>query len=367
MRRQTVRAAVLMGVVAAAAGAVQGAGAATAGEPPHAAHGTARFASVVDQAQRKVYVSTGPSASAIDVYGYDGRLQQTVEHLPGASGLVLSEDGTTLYVALAAADAIVALDTATLTEKDRHPTGAHTCPTRLTRTGTDVWFGYGCDAWTGAIGRLDDASQPAKVTLDQQVPPEELATDPRRFERAPLLATSRPAPGSSTAPILVASQPHISPVNVRVYEVKDGALVPGVREDRGGSNLTDLAVSPGGSTLYTAAGSQDRVDGFATADLSGKGVWHTGQSPTAVAASPDGHHLASGTHTSRGNGASVVLHPLVNGAREIRYRVPRDHRLADRGLSWSADGTALAIVSYDAAHRTAVQVVEPPRGEAAGG
>ncbi|MGW8762951.1 hypothetical protein ACWGN5_10675 [Streptomyces sp. NPDC055815] len=372
MTRRTVRAALLIGIIAAGAGATDTAGATSgaggmADRVPAAVggpiHGTAHFAAAVDQGQRQVYVSTGPSDSEIDVYGYDGRLRQTVEHLPGASGLVLSEDGSTLYVALAAADTIVALDTATLTEKARHPTGSHTCPTHLVRTGTDVWFGYGCDAWTGAIGRLDDTRQPAKVTLDQQVPPEDLATDPQRFERAPLLATSRPTAGAATSATLVASQPHISPVNIRVYEMKDGALVPGVREDRGGSNLTDLAVSPGGTTLYTAAGSQDRVDGFATADLSGKGVWHTGQAPTAVAASPDGTYLASGTHIARVNGASVVLHPLVNGARAVHYRVPRDHRLADRGLSWSADGTVLAMVSYDAeADRATLSVVEPKRG-----
>ncbi|MFD0366932.1 hypothetical protein [Streptomyces sp. NPDC127114] len=307
-------------------------------------------------------MTSGPVANTLSTYDFDGRLRRTLTTQQGASGLVLSEDGKTLYVALAAGDAISAIDTETFTERTRYATGAHTCPAHLTRIGADIWFGYGCDAWAGAVGRLDTSQEPAKVSLDAQVPPDQIKEDPKRFERPPLLET-----GGTVTRTLVASQPHISPVNVRVYTVKDGALVPGVRDDRGGSNLTDLAVSPDGATLFTAAGSQDHIEGFATSDLSGKGAWFTEQAPTALAAAPDGTYLANGTRTARSDGATVVLEPLVAGVEAISYRLPKGKRLADRGLAWSADGTALAIIAQDGKDAgPAVYVVRPGEAERGG-
>jgi DNA-binding beta-propeller fold protein YncE len=308
---------------------------------------------VVDVAHKRVYHSSGASGNQVVAVSFDGRSRTVVENQYGATGMVLSADGRTLYVALAAGDAITAIDTETLTERARHATTAHACPTHLARSGSDVWFGYGCDAWTGAIGRLRTAVEPVLMTYDHQT--DDPGGDRRNFERSPLLAV-----GGTT---LAASQPHISPVNVRLYAVGDNGLAQVGRGDRGGSNLNDLAVSPDGKVLYTASGSQDHIDGFtADKELGGAGAWFTGQAPNSTAVSPDGRRLASGVPTAGPDKAAVFLHSPDGTLKTKRFALPRGERLVERGLAWAADGTVLAVVARQAQHpHLSVHIVDPER------
>ncbi|MCF2525763.1 hypothetical protein [Yinghuangia soli] len=313
---------------------------------------------VVDSANKRVYYSSGASANQVVSVGFDGRGKTVLDGQFGASGMVLSADGSTLYVALAAGDAISAIDTATLTERARYRLNAHSCPTHLVRTGTDVWFGYGCDAWSGEIGRLDTSVEPAVASYGHQaVDPAKPETDQRRFERAPLLAEG----GDGAAARIVASQPHISPVNVRLYRVEGGKLVEDGRENRGGSNLNDLAVAADGRLFYTAAGSQSSVDAFtADREMRSSGAWPTGQSPNSVGTSPDGKWLAMGVRTAGPDKASVFLHAPDASRPPVSLRLPRGERLLERGLAWSEDGKALAIVTQQGQDPTpVVRVVDP--------
>ncbi|MGW0660022.1 hypothetical protein [Streptodolium elevatio] len=315
---------------------------------------------VVDPAHKKVYYSSGASANQVVSIGFDGRGKKVLDNQFGAAGLVLSADGKTLYSALAAGDAISAIDTETLTERARYALTPHSCPTHLARTGSDVWFGYGCDAWTGEIGRLDTSVEPAVPTYAHQAPePGVPEKDQRRFERAPLLAEG----GDGAAVRVVAGQPHISPVNVRVYRIDGGKLVEEGRQDRGGSNLTDLTVGADGALFYTAAGSQDHVSAYrADKDMGSAGAWRTGQSPNSVAASPDGSWLAAGVRTAGPDGASVYVH-APDASRDPRtYRLPTGQRLVDRGLAWSEDGKVLAIVARRGQEPApVVHIVDPSR------
>lgn len=318
---------------------------------------------VVDAVHKRVYYSSGASANQVISVGFDGRGKKVLENQFGASGLVLSADGKTLYVALAAGDAISAIDTGTLTERARYALNPHSCPTHLARTGSDVWFGYGCDAWSGEIGRLDTAVEPAVPTYGHQAPePGNPEKDQRRFERAPLLAEG----GEGAAVRVVASQPHISPVNVRVFRVDGGKLVEEGRQDRGGSNLTDLTVGADGALFYTAAGSQDHVGAYrADKDMGSAGAWRTGQAPNSVAASPDGAWLAAGVRTAGPDGASVYVH-APDASRDPRtYRLPAGQRLVDRGLAWSEDGKVLAIAARRGQEPApVVHIVDPSRTHA---
>lgn len=325
-----------LGPVAAAAPATQPRG--------ESALVTAPADIVVDAARKRVYLSSGPSANKVVSVGFDGRTQKVLDGQFGASGMVLGADGATLYVALAAGDAISAVDTETFTERARYSTGPHSCPAHLARSGTDVWFGYGCDAWTGAVGRLNTAVEPPVPSFNHQT--ENPDADLKTFERAPLLAT-----GGADDAVVVASQPHISPVNVRLYTRGERGLAETGRQDRGGSNLSELAVRRDGKVFYTAVGSQDHVAGFvADKDMGSAGAWPTGPAPNSAATSPDGTWLAAGARTAAPDRASVFLFAPDSDRPTRTYALPRGQRLTERGLAWSQDGTVLAAVAQYGPH-----------------
>ncbi|MFL6077089.1 MAG: hypothetical protein ACJ73S_27155 [Mycobacteriales bacterium] len=283
----------------------------------------------VDQTHRHVFVTGGPSANSIVVTNLSGDVVKRIDGEFGATGLVLGADGGTLYAALAGGDAIAAIDTTTLTETARYATPAQTCPTTLARTGRYVWFGYGCaGSWSGGIGRLDTAASPPAVTLNQQ--------GTATFQGAPLVSAAT----ADTGPV-VAGQPHLSLSDTDVYTVAGGALQPGASGTVAGSNLVDQALSPDGSLLLTAAGSQNGISGFATTDLSGRGAYGTGHYPNAVEVSPDGQYLAAGavTNTHR---ASIYRLGATTPVRTIDLD---GANTADGGLAWSTDSKLLFLVT----------------------
>jgi hypothetical protein len=90
----------------------------------------------VDDTHEQVFVAGSgngsfdvPMRDYIEVYDLDGRLQGTIDELPGAYGLVLNAAETKLYVSLYSGKAIAVIDPATLTEIDR--IAVETCPESL--------------------------------------------------------------------------------------------------------------------------------------------------------------------------------------------------------------------------------------------
>ncbi|MBB5959675.1 YVTN family beta-propeller protein [Saccharothrix tamanrassetensis] len=285
----------------------------------------------VDSAHQRVFVSGGASSNGIVVADFSGRVRSTIQNQPGADGLELSADGTRLYVALSAGDGISVIDTSTLAETARYSTGAGTCPTHLARTGGVVWFGYGCvdGNWSGKIGRLDPAAgQPVQGEQQGAV----------RFQRAPLLASSN----ADTGP-LVAGQLSLSQSSVQVYTVSGGTLTASATTDAVGAGLTDLDVTPDGATLFSAAGSRDRVEAFATADLARRGAYATRPRPSAVSLSPDAAYVATGALTTDGNDVLVYE---VGGATPVNtVALDSGETVQPRGLAWSADQRTLFVVT----------------------
>lgn len=284
---------------------------------------------VVDDARHRVFVSGGASANSVVVLDFRGRVIKKIDNQFGATGLVLSEDGKTLYVAQAAGDAVSAISTETYAETGRFATGAQTCPTHLARTGALVWFGYGCDdRFTGRIGRLDTAAAPPAVVLDKQ--------GAIRFQRAPIVSST----GAATGPVF-AAQTELSQSSVQVYAVENAELKPGAAGEPAGSNLTDVALSADGMTAFTASGSRDHVQGLSTTDLSGRGAYFTGPYPNAVATSADGRYLATGAYTTRNKAITVFR---VGDTVPARAFSLGESVLAKRGLAWSRDGETLFAV-----------------------
>ncbi|HEY1570312.1 MAG TPA: hypothetical protein VGG05_03140 [Pseudonocardiaceae bacterium] len=138
------------------------------------------------------------------------------------------------------------------------------------------------------------------------------------FDGAPLVAA-----GSDSGPV-VAAQPNLGLSTVVAYPVDAGALKPGRPGTVAASDVLDLAVTPDGGTFLTAAGSDDHVAGFATADLSGRGSYPTGRFPNAVSVSADGGFVATGAFTSAhdvlvfASGGSSPVRTIGLGSRVTR-------------------------------------------------
>lgn len=303
---------------------------------------------VVDTEREQVFVSGGPESNGIVVTDLRGNVEKTIEGQQGATGLALSEDGTTLYAALTSGDAISEISTEELGETARHNVGgAQSCPTDLSRAGANVWFSYGCgEAGDGKIGRLDTAAQPPVVVEDQQ--------GDVVFQQAPLLASGLGEPGP-----VVAGNPDLSLAGVQNYTYADGKLTKGAASDAPGSNLGDLAVSPDGTTLYTAAGSRNAVDAYSTVDFAGAGSYASGPHPVAVSPAPGGKHLATGTATGDEDNAMIYE---VGGAEPVKAVDVDGADIARGGLAWSANQEELFIVTLDADGKPSLEVVHCPLG-----
>ncbi|MCE7004610.1 hypothetical protein LWC34_17520 [Kibdelosporangium philippinense] len=288
---------------------------------------------ITDDVHKLVFVTGGKTVNGVVVTDFSTRVKKTINNQFGASGLALSADSKTLYVALASGDGISAIDTGTLTETARYRTGAQTCPTHLARTENTIWFGYGCDdTWNGGIGKVDLTATPPTVSLDQH--------GNAMYQKAPLLTATTDSDGP-----VVAGQTELSPGNIRVYTVTAGTLESGAAGAVVGSDLADLALSPDGTTLYTASGSRDGIEAFNTTDLSRAGGYHTGSYPNSVAASTNGTHIATGVRSPR-NDAYIYKNGAAAPARTLD--LTDSGVLAPRGLAWGEATKRLFAVTRPA-------------------
>lgn len=287
----------------------------------------------VDQVRQQVFISGGPTSNGVVVTDFRGRVTKLINGQFGATGLELSADGKSLYVAQAAGDAISVISTETLAETSRHAMRAQTCPTHLARTGGLVWFGYGCAAdWNAKIGRFDPATGTVDVTTH---------FGGATFQRAPLLASS----GGEAGP-LVAGQLSLSQSTVKVFSVGGGNLTAGASGDVVGASLNDLALTSDGATLLSASGSRANVEAFAPGDLARRGAYSTGPRPNSVIVAPGNAFLATGATTS---GTNDVLVYEANGTVPVRrVDVPRSETVATRGLAWSGDLKRLFVITQEA-------------------
>jgi hypothetical protein len=140
---------------------------------------------------------------------------------------------------------------------------------------------------------------------------------------------------------VVATQPNLSLSTTDVYSLSNGSLQPGSSGTIAGSNVDDIAVTPDGSVLYSAAGSEDHVAGVATSDFSGRGAYSTGHFPDAVAVSADGGFVATGVFSA----AHKVLVFASGGTTPVRTVSLSNSMAAPRGIAWSADGKKLFVVT----------------------
>jgi hypothetical protein len=237
---------------------------------------------LVDPAHRQLFITSGPGSSSILVTDYSGQTVATIPNEPGATGLALSSDGSTVYAALADADAVSAISTSTLTETTRYATGTGTEPTYVAYTSGRIWFGYGAPA-QGGIGSIDPSTSAATVTLNAA---------PGNWYSAPMLTAS---PGGE----LVAGEPHQSPVQLASYDVSSGTATVLAPEQflYSASNLNSVAITPDGKDVVIASGYPYYHQVYRVTDLTADGTYPTTNYPGAVSISGDGS-VAAGTYAN---------------------------------------------------------------------
>jgi hypothetical protein len=272
---------------------------------------------VVDAVHQHVFISA-PAENSVLVTDFAGSVVTEIPAQPGASGLALSDDSATVYVALPNADAISAIDTSTLQEVARRSTGTGITPRHLAVAGGEVWFGYDSPQ-QGKLGSLDFTG--AVVKLDQD--------GDHHWSSAPLLATQ-----PHNSPVLVAASTGQSPTEMQTYDVSSGTAVstayasdPG---GEGGAGLAGMAVDLNGRQVVTAGASPQHLQVLGIPDLGPEGSYETGASASAVALSVDGR-VASGI---AGTSAHDVAVFLPGNGTAVQYFDYPDGEVIPGGLAW---------------------------------
>ncbi len=295
---------------------------------------------LVDGAHGHVFLTGAAADSKIVVRNTDGTAAGTITGESGAGGMVL--DGSTLYVARCGWGVIDEIDTATLTKVGSFAAAAGgTCD--LAEAGGRLWYSDSTDQQFGGL---------ESVSLDSS----HTVVDSGVSLYQMIFATTPVHPNW-----LIVGESDQSPTVVDVYDVTDPTsptLVTHVFDLGGGGNLQDMAVTPDGSTLLTAAGAPYELDAFALPGLTAAGVYPTDNYPNSAAVSPSGTLLAGGSMSYYSN--DVFLFDTGNATAKTRWDFTgTSDLLYPRGLAFSADGTRLFAVSKGASGSAVVFHVMP--------
>jgi len=269
---------------------------------------------VVDESHGHVFISGGRLESKVVVTDLDGTLVTTLTGLAGADGMVLSPDGSTLYVGLAVAGAIAAVDTTTF-DVSTYPTPDR-CPRHVTQIRGAVYFTSACqDTWYD-VARLD--------TVTGTVDPVVLAGEPDDYflQGGPIVAD----PVREGRFYVTDNQSSV--FQVHAYELDAVGLTATRTATNDGftSSVFAVDVSPDGKAVLAA--NRDGVVGLESAHLL-KVLDHeaTGYS-VAVAAS--GSNVASA-------GTRDVDITDASGAYGRSFFFDRDVKFAFDSLAWGTE------------------------------
>ncbi|MEU8935448.1 hypothetical protein AB0D30_36870 [Streptomyces sp. NPDC048409] len=285
-----------------------------------------------------VYFSA-PGDDAVLATDHDGQIVKKLEGLDGARGMTESADESTLYVALPDADAISVVDTATLTETRRISTGAGTEPESLALAGGRLYFGYQATVFDGGIG---------SVALTGAIPTVSLDDNPVWYSK-PRLASSPGAPDR-----LVAADSEGS-LGMRVYDVSSGTLQETAYSDAVGG-VKDMAITPDGSSVITANGSNYYHQRWRLSDLTEEAQYDTGPYPNSVAV--DSHGTVAAGIVAGGQWDVYIYRPGETAAYRTVALSPGYADLLDRGVAWAPDGSRLFTTRFPYSGEFVLDIVD---------
>jgi hypothetical protein len=308
---------------------------------------------VVDDAEGYVFLSEGEdsypiegaadASTALVVTTLSGAYVTTLDAGDGVEGLALAADGGTLYVALAAKDAVAALDVASIGSSSPSQTlyamPSGSMPYDLVLQSGELWVSYDGGS-SSEFGDFDLSASPPTFTGGPFATP---------WNSAPDLGAD---PGDTG--VVVGSQNNSSLAQTVVYNTSaDPATAASSTPYLGGPYTPascqyafQPAVLPGGTEIVDACDAPAKLEIYKVTDLQTPvGAYGTGGlAPVAVADTASGT-LAVGSSAggTSGQGSVYVYQPdrtLVNV-----FRLGTGAQLAARGLAWSADGSTLYAVT----------------------
>jgi hypothetical protein len=283
---------------------------------------------LVDPVHKHLFITSGSGSSSILVTNYAGQTVATIPNEPGADGLALSTDGSTVYAALTSGNAVSAISTSSLTETARYSTGAGTDPTYVTYTSGKIWFGYGAAA-QGGIGSIDPSTSPPTVTLNAVNAPI------NTWYAAPIVT-------SSASGELVAGEPGQSPVQLATYDVSSGSAVvlAPVEFLYDAANLGSMQITPDGTDVVTASGAPYYHQIYAVSNLAPAGIYPTTNYPNSVSISADGF-VAAGTFA----GSNEIFMFAPGGSTPVNTFNFGSNWPATDGAALLPDGSELFVVT----------------------
>jgi len=291
---------------------------------------------VADTAHHHLFLG---SLDAVVVTDLAGAEVTTLDAGEGVAGITLSPDGSTLYVALTAEDAVSAVSTATLTQTALYQLGSGNAPSWVAVQNGTLWVSYrngtSGDSSIGSFdtGAADAAFVPQALSGPRWSAPPSLSADP------------------DDSGMLVAADGSGSPITIATYNVAASSS-PLAQSSNFADCLTfqDAAVTPGGAQVVLACAGDANHYRYDTASLTQEGDYASGIYPDAIAIAPDGS-VAAGTGNEN---ASAIYVYRPDGTTPVNtYQFTGSlPRLAPRGLAWSADGTQLFAVIQQASIMT---------------
>ncbi|MFJ5305378.1 YncE family protein [Streptomyces sp. NPDC088350] len=293
---------------------------------------------LVDTAHQHLFFSQGAGSADIVVTDLAGNPVTTLTGEQGATGLALSPDGGTLYAALADGDAVAAIDTATLTESARYPTGTGSAPVSVAAAGGKVWYGYTADGG-GGIGAVDPAAADPAPT-----PQPGMAS----WAVAPVLAAG--------GGVLAAEEPQQDLSHVATFDVSSGTATAKADTDVYGGTATGFQVTSDGTEVLLAAAQARALHAYRTSDLASAvpSVYYTGSvGPASLTVDTDGTLAVGST-------AGLYLYAGSIHA-ERHFTFSSGTVLAPDGLEWGVGGSTLYAVVQHSAGDYSLDVLSAPK------
>jgi protocatechuate 3,4-dioxygenase beta subunit len=228
-------------------------------------------AHVVDESRGRIYVTAGPGDNRMAVTDLQGRPVQTVEGLTGASSMALSDDGTSLFVALET-HRVVRLDAGALTVEQTYELPDFQRVIDLAWAGDRLWVAARSGCCTDTVYSLDPTTDERRpVTGLQGSVPTLTSTANGR-----LLVLMGSIPGSNEKVFLVDTGSG-AVVATRVFENRAAAVgtsstgQPYVLTDRVGYRLVSLNPDTLATVRSTGLASTSAVDTDGTIAVSSTG------------------------------------------------------------------------------------------------
>jgi hypothetical protein len=225
------------------------------------------------EADGALFVSSGTAGSSVEVYSTAGTHLSSITGA-GASGMVVSPDGSDVYVALANSDKIIEIDASSRTQVESFTVDS--CPSSLAFAAGRLFYSYGCSSGSPAAVGVSSIDPAGSTTPVQGLT--NLTGD------APMIR------GAGSTLVVSHANDEVSSETAGT----DGSLTPIAESTGRDEGPTDMAITSDGARVAVVAGAPYNVYTYSLATMDQDLVYPGVAYPQAVAADPDGNYIAGG-------------------------------------------------------------------------